>query len=345
MIPIAAINYNGSKDTIELIDSLMLSGEEFDLIITDNNSPKTGELKSISDHIEGKYGCRGEKTDYSEEKITSCVKYILDNARIITLIQSRVNEGFSSGTNIGLRYALYAYPAVKYIAILNNDTIVTKNFITNIINVMEDENIAAAMGTILFYGYDKPYIWSIGGPINFYKAQGVHVHKGEVFQNCSEKYVYREFVSGCFTIFKTSVLQEIGLLDEDYFFSGEEYQYSYEISRKHKLAWIPSSLIYHKSKLNEGNGSSHNIKDLAWQYNAYMTKIVFVNKNKGILYAKLWHMAFILHLTTSVKKRYLSIPEFGTKGYTVMKQYLLKNINKKNFSQSDFITFKNAVEK
>jgi GT2 family glycosyltransferase len=345
IIPIAAINFNGSKDTTELIDSLMKSEEEFDFIVVDNDSPRKDELEIIGNYICEKYSVKKEVLSYRTERISSCEKYVAADNKIFTLIQAKDNYGFSIGTNIGLQYAIDTYPKAKFLTILNNDTIVTPNFMTTIIKKMISYKLGAAMGTILFYGYDKPYIWSIGGPIDFYKGQGIHLHKEEVFKNPEEEYIQRQFISGCFTIFRRQVLDEIGLLDEDYFFSGEEYQYSYDIWHKfkHKIAWIPDSIIYHKSEMGVGNGSSHNIKTLPWQYNAYITKLVFVNKNKGPVFRSLWHIALLSHLDFVIKPKYVKIPQYGIEGFNIMRKWIVKNLNCTRYLKKDFDEFSNAV--
>lgn len=339
--PIAVINFNGSKDTIALIDSIYNSGEAFDLIIVDNQSPNKDELQIILRHIENNYNITASKLDYNNTR-TNC-GYVLkiDDNRIFTLLQGNDNYGFAIGTNIGLEYALQTYPEAKYLTILNNDTEVTERFISNVILGIEKYNLAAAMGTILYYGYDKPYIWSIGGPVDYLKGQGVHVNKDTVIDPSliSTDYVERKFISGCFTVFKREPLIEIGLLDEDYFFAGEEYQYSVDLTKKYKIGWIPSSVIYHKSVMGIGNGSSHKISDLKWQYNAYMVKVVFINKNKNWIYRKLWHISLRIYFATKLKKKYMSIPEYGEKAYRILKEEIFRNINSKRFIKDDFLAF------
>ena len=339
--PIAAINYNGSKDTIAMIDSLVESDEYFDVIIVDNRSPREDEISVILDYVTGKYGVEAEKLDYSTERTENGYIIAITNEKIVTLIQGRDNYGFAIGTNIGLKYAIEKYKTAQYLTILNNDTEVTPGFLSRVIEGIEKHQLAAAMGTILYYGYEKPYIWSIGGPVDYIKAQGIHVEKENVFDSDTIKddFIERQFISGCFTVFKREPLIEIGLLDEDYFFAGEEYQYSVDLTKKYRIGWIPSSVIYHKSVMGVGNGSSHKISDLKWQYNAYMVKIVFINKNKSRLYRLAWHALFWLYLNTRLKKKYLAIPEYGEEYFDLMRKELLKQINKKQFLKKDFEDF------
>lgn len=343
MISIVTINYNGSKDTIELIESLRKSDESYHLIVVDNKSPNEDDIVHLIGYVK-KLCDSCHVMEYSSPFVEETTQYTINTNEIITIIRSNSNYGFAKGTNIGLNYSIKMFPEEPYIAILNNDTIVTKHFISSITSQMTANELDACMGTILYYGYDEPYIWSIGGPINWIRGEGIHLQKNNIYKPINEKFVKREFVSGCFTIFRQDSIKKIGLLDEDYFFAGEEYQYSYDLTRRgYKLAWIPASVIYHKSTLDTGNGSSHTISDLPWQYNAYMVKIVFVNKNRGLLFRSFWHLLFRLHILVRVKKKYLSENSFGPTKYNILKSSLFENIKKKCFTYSDFIDFKERI--
>lgn len=346
IIPIAVINYNGSKDTIAMIVSLVESGESFDVIIVDNKSPKEFELKNIAKEISEKYNKTIQKIYYKSEYTNggSCIS--ISETQIVTLLQGNDNYGFAIGTNIGLRYALERYPQAIYLAILNNDTIVTPNFLTRVVEGIKENDLAAAMGTILYYGYEKPYIWSIGGPIDYIKGQGIHLYKDSEYhpENFCNVFYKRDFISGCYTVFRRDRLLEINLLDEDYFFAGEEYQYSVDLTKKYTIGWIPKSVIYHKSVKGIGNGSSHTIKDLKWQYNAYMVKIVFMNKNKDNPYLWFWHLLFKCYIALTVKRRYKRM-QYSEAAFRMLKDELFKNINRKSFTLRDFMLFATKIEK
>ncbi len=344
IVPIVTINFNGHNDTLALVKSLNDSNESYYLVIVDNKSPKEGEFNSLKKDIESFY-----KKSFIDEKIdpSLCEKgYFLDidENKKISLLLSLDNGGFSKGTNIGLKHALKRYPDCKYISILNNDTEVEKDFISKIIEVLdEDENKAAGMGTIYYYGQKEPYIWSIGGYPVWKKGQCEHVHKDEIMNESikgNQKYVERGFVSGCFTVFKTEKLKEISLLDEDYFFAGEEYQYSVDLCKKYKLVWVPESVIYHKSILNVGNGSSHKINSIEWQYSAYRTKCVFINKNKNFIFRCAWKLMIKHHLAHKTKQRLISTGVCNDKQFKYFFKSIKKHINDKKYLASEFQDFK-----
>lgn len=342
--PIVTINYDGKDDTCDLIGSLIKSGDPFSLIVVDNCSPRENEFENLINDISQRFGLIFSSSPSIDSAITGCLFGSFENGSSVFLLHSLTNGGFAKGTNIGLRFAFSMFPETEFVAILNNDTIVTDHFLQKAIAPMKDSDILATMGTILYYGYDKPYIWSIGGKIDWIKGQGIHEHKGEIFDASFERtpFVYRDFISGCFTVFRSTALQSIGLLDESYFFAGEEYQYSVDLCKKGKIAWVPSCVIYHKSVLGIGNGSSHNIKSLPWQWNAYMVKICFVNKNKPFLFRKFWHFFFRSYIDIRIKRRFLS-SGISKRDFSLFRSSLFKNINRVSYDSGDFLMFKQLL--
>ena len=76
-IPISVLNYNGSKDTIELIKTLVKSGEYFDCIIVDNDSSRTDDLDIIAAFIKNNYKTELCPEDFVLDTISSVILLIL----------------------------------------------------------------------------------------------------------------------------------------------------------------------------------------------------------------------------------------------------------------------------
>ena len=87
-ISIITINYNGLKDTCELIETLPLEDESIEVIVVDNAS-KEDEATIIEQR-------------YPQVKV----------------IRSKENLGFAGGNNLGIKAA-----HGKYLFFINNDTI------------------------------------------------------------------------------------------------------------------------------------------------------------------------------------------------------------------------------
>ena len=92
-ISIITINYNGLKDTCELIDTLPLENDKLEVIVVDNAS-----LQDEASIIEQRYPR-------------------------VTVVRSSKNLGFAGGNNLGIQAS-----HGRYLFFINNDTIIeTKN--------------------------------------------------------------------------------------------------------------------------------------------------------------------------------------------------------------------------
>lgn len=222
---IVLLNYNGYQDTIDCMESLKNTEyKNLHIIIVDNNS-----------------------TDGSEEHIK---KYIVGKCEY-HFIQSGVNLGFSAGNNIGIEYAISK--GADYICLLNNDTIVEKDFLNPLVKEMDsNKDIGIASGKILYH--DCPnVIWYGGGYISHLRALGVHEGINEI-----DSHIYNNkkevcFLTGCFQLIRRQVFEDVGFYDEDYFLYMEDVDFCVRVKQaNYKLLYVPESKIYHKVSSSTG---------------------------------------------------------------------------------------------
>ncbi|OQX96614.1 hypothetical protein B6I21_00470, partial [candidate division KSB1 bacterium 4572_119] len=82
----------------------------------------------------------------------------------IHLLKSDNNIGFAGGNNLGLEYALKK--DFDLFLLLNNDTVVEKYFLNELINCMEKDASVGICGSKIYYYQNKSKIWSAGGGIS-----------------------------------------------------------------------------------------------------------------------------------------------------------------------------------
>lgn len=227
MIYIIIVNYNGLKDTLECLESLThIEYHDYKIIVVDNGS-----------------------TDNSLETLRN-----LENDSLIVLNAGR-NTGFSGGNNVGIKYAMEHN--ASHVLLLNNDTIVETDFLLPLVETTKRRNNQAVVTPKILYEFDKKTIWYAGGTFDKLTSRtssfGIHEKDSERFDK--EKDV--SFISGCCMLLPVSVINSVGLMEEDYFLYCEDTDYCCRI-QKHgiKLVYQPTSRIYHKvsastSKLNE----------------------------------------------------------------------------------------------
>ena len=240
VLSIILLNYNGYKDTLECIKSIKENEKNIDyrIIVVDNNS-----------------------TDNSIN--------FLSKLKDITLIERNINDGFAAGNNVGIKYALDEFGS-NYILLLNNDTIVTKNCLSKMLDSLKKDKSAGIATCKLMKTNNKEEIDCYGGKINWNKVVGNfnYVKKQNDFY-------YSEIASGACMLIKKEVFEKIGYLSEDYFMYFEDLDYSVRaIEADYKIQVVPEAIIYHKGGATAGKASPFAIK---WNTR---NRIIFYKKFK-----------------------------------------------------------------
>lgn len=222
------LNWNGLEDTIECLESLKkITYPNYEVIVVDNDS-------------------RGNDAQVLKEKFGD----------YIDLIKNDKNYGFAEGANIGIRYALNN-SAPDYILLLNNDTVVDPEFLTEMINAAECDPAIGIAGAKIYY-YDDPerlqFVW---GKINLWTGQPFQKPKiiAERIQNIEfDKGQYDRieniqtgWVAGCCFLIKRQTLQKIGLLDKGYSLYWEEPDYCLRAQKAgYRIIYVPQAKVWHK---------------------------------------------------------------------------------------------------
>ena len=228
-VAIVIVNWNGWEDTIECLESIYkIDYPDYNIIIVDNHS-NDDSIKRIKEYFEGK---------------------------AFTVIENEENYGFAEGNNIGIRYAL-KYLNPNYILLLNNDTVVSEDFLKELVNEGEKDTHVGILGPKIYY-YDKPdVIWSVGCKISWKFARGIQIGTGEVDKGQYNDQKEVEYVSGSAFLIKTEVIDEIGLMDKKYFLYFEESDWTLRATRAgYKSLYVPNAKVWHKVSQSGGGISN-----------------------------------------------------------------------------------------
>ena len=257
-VTIIILNWNGWKDTIECLESLyQITYPDYDVIIVDNGS-EDESVQKIREYCEGKIEAESKFFEYSSEnKLIKIIEYTKEGAEAgggkeqeimdlpsngkMIIIKNEENYGFAEGNNIGMRYALKASNP-DYVLLLNNDTVVDKEFLGELVKVAESDEQIGIVGPKIYY-YDEPrMLWATGDQ----KSMGKIDDKDRRYNDVKKV----KFVVGCAFFVKASVIDKVGLLDPDLFLYGEENDYCMRVQKAgYELYFSPSSIIWHKSSL------------------------------------------------------------------------------------------------
>jgi len=212
-VAIIILNWNGWKDTIECLESLKkITYPNYEVIVIDN-------------------GSKGNDADILEEKYKDYIE----------VIKNKENLGFAGGFNLGVN-KLKLRNDIDYFLLLNNDTTVTPDFLNKLTEFIEANPEVGVASPLIFYYHQRNKVYSCGGKLNsflfsckFYKFS----HK-EPQKNLN-------FISGCAPLVRKSLVEKIGLFDENFFTYWEETDFCLRAKKTgFSIACVPQSIIYHK---------------------------------------------------------------------------------------------------
>lgn len=227
-VSIIILNLNSHEVTLDCVLSLRkMDYQNFEVVLVDNGS-----------------------VDSSPEKI-------VEGAPEIRLIKNETNLGFAGGNNVGMRDAIHR--GADYVLLLNNDTIVAPDFLSQLIQVAgSDSKIGALSPKILFF--DRPDQLNYAGGIH--KRWRLFPKTIGLFQRDDGRYdEIREvsFLTGCALLIKAEVVRKIGVLEEVYFHFYEDIEWSLRMVQSgYKGVYVPKAKIWHKehydTNRNHANG-------------------------------------------------------------------------------------------
>jgi len=292
-VSIIILNWNGWRDTIECLESVYrINYPNYDIIVVDNNS-KDESIEKIKEYAKGNVKIKSKffnfdtankpikiiEFSYTEKifkkKQDEDVENYITKLELV-LLRNDDNYGFAEGNNIGIKYSLENLNP-DYILFLNNDTVVEKQFLKEMITWTEtDEKIAAAGPTI--YYYDEPEKISSSSSNIEYKI--INIPKIKINTKIKLKYEYNQAeavscVDGTALLVKKKVIEKVGAFDPDYFMYCEEIDWCFRMKKEgFKVLFVPKAKIWHKIATSSGGGFNSFLA-----YYKTRNKILFVRKN------------------------------------------------------------------
>ena len=255
-LSIITINYNGLRDTCELIESLPLGSPSMEVIVVDNASKE--DEASI---IEKRYP-------------------------VIKVIRSNKNLGFAGGNNLGIKAA-----TGKYLFFINNDTLLSHQpsaFDSLISRLESDEKIGMVCPKIRFAWDNNPIQFAGYTPLSRFTMRNRSIGFGEIDKGQYDAPHPTPYAHGAAMMVKREAFEKVGFMPECYFLYYEELDWSMMFTRAGYTIWYePACTIYHKESQATGQNSPLKV------YYLTRNRLLFVKRNKKG-YAKYITYAYLI---------------------------------------------------
>jgi len=165
----------------------------------------------------------------------------------IQTIQFSKNHGYAKGYNKAIDQI-----ESKYIVLLNDDVLVTPNWLAPLIKLMEaDSSIGVSMPAILDYNNREKYEYA-GAAGGLLDKSGIPFCKGRIFdtiEDVNPHYNESEEVfwaSGAAMVVRRDLFINFEGFDEAFFAHQEEIDFCWRIKKAgYKVMSVPSSIVYH----------------------------------------------------------------------------------------------------
>src|SRR6185437_8299738 len=215
----------------------------------------------------------------------------------IRLLRNKQNLGFAGGNNVGIRDALERNP--DYLLLLNNDTVVAPNFLSELVQVAESDAMIGLLNPKIYY-FDPPdRIWYAGGIRKPGRVFPIHLGLRQRDDGSYNQLKEVSFITGCALLIKTEVVQQIGLLDELFFLSFEDADWSMRASRAgFKQYYVPASVIWHKDSYD----TAKNLGVAGKNFHTMRNAVLFARKH---LEGRYWPL-FVMSIGKYVAYRTLA---------------------------------------
>jgi len=162
----------------------------------------------------------------------------------VQVVELSENLGYAGNNNVGIKLAMEQ--GADWILILNDDTILDAICLSELISNGESIANVGIVGPMIYH-FDEPIvIQSAGGELNRYWSSR-HIGQNEPDEGQYTDVRQVDWVSGCAMLVRRGLIEQVGMLDPDYFLYWEETEWCLRAGRAGwKTVNVPKSRLWHK---------------------------------------------------------------------------------------------------
>ena len=158
----------------------------------------------------------------------------------VRLLAFPENRGFTGAVNAGIMAS-----RGRYVFVLNNDTELDRGCVGALVAGIESGPDVASVGPKILDFQDRSHLGGIGDGYTF---AGVPSSVGflERDEGQFEEPIEIFSVSGCAALYRRTALDDVGLLDDDFFAYYEDVDLGFRLQMaRYRCLYVPTALVYH----------------------------------------------------------------------------------------------------
>jgi GT2 family glycosyltransferase len=268
-VAVVIVNWNGWRECVECLDSLFAQSHADIHVFVVDNASTDNSIEYIAAWCErpqwNTCWTRHSGVAYLTDQVTSLpIDYrVVDRADHglppppsgcrLTIMRSGENLGFAGGCNVGVRAAGLSH--FDYFWFLNADTVIDGRALVELLERAEgDSRIGMVGSTVRFY--ETPDIVQAMGGAHLNRSNGTSWHIGQgtkvadIPEDVSGIERQMDYVMGASMLVSAKYIQDVGLMEEDYFLYFEEIDWALRGSRDFQFGFAPRSYVFHKWGVN-----------------------------------------------------------------------------------------------
>lgn len=209
------LNTNRKQDTLECIQSLSAGSYPHHRVIILDNTSNDGSVEAIQIQFPD-----------------------------VQILPLATNLGYAGNNNRGIHAALEQ--GADWVFVLNEDTTLAPDCIEKLIRVGQTDEKIGVLGPLVYHHNEPQVIQSAGGWLNHIWESG-HSGQNEPDQGQYNHPRQVDWISGCAILVRRETIEQIGVLDERFFYYWEETEWCL---RAAKAGWrifhVPEGKLWHK---------------------------------------------------------------------------------------------------
>ena len=288
---VALINYNGWRNVIECLETLMRSDYRNLRVLVLDNGSTDGSIDRIRAWAAGTLAAplpQGQLAALVPNPVPKPIATALASKTAVETSEAAItwpvtpllvvdcgsNLGFAGANNVALRFVLRAEEDAR-VLLLNDDTVVAPTALSAMAAVVSD---STAVGATLLQYHAPERIETLGGAtVTMWNAMS-RLIGWNAPRSGERPAVIMDFISGCCLMMTRNVLERVGLLDERFFIYSEDTDWGVRARKAGiTLTYAPSAEVWHKGSSTAGPRSAFQ------DYHMTKSAIHFVRKYGGAL--------------------------------------------------------------